>query len=462
MSFSSLVFLLIYLPISFITFYVSPSKLKRYVLLAISLIFYMLSSIKALPLLICTIIVNYLIALAMEKYSKKKIILAIGIILNALLLLFYKYTNFISSNINSIFSTNIPQLNLILPLGISFYTFQVISYLVDVYRNKIKVEKNVVDFAIYVSFFPRIVSGPIVRYEQFKENLVNLKNPNLENIVLGLKRICFGLGKVLILSTIMGQVWDSTYASNVSALAAWLGIICYSFQLYLNFSGYMDIAVGLGILFGISLPENFDYPYISETITEFWRRWHITLGTWFKDYIYIPLGGNRKGNIYVNIFIVFLLTGLWHGASWNFIIWGIYHGIWRIVEKLIMDKELYKKVPKIIKQISTYIIVILGWVLFASGGTREAIGYYKKMIGIGVNNVQFDIRYFADKYYIFFLVISIIVSLPIIKKLKEKLKNHIKEPAQEVISGIFALVILAISIVFIINNAYTPSLYAQF
>lgn len=462
MSFSSLVFLLIFLPISFITFYISPQKLKRYVLLAISLIFYTLSSIKALPILICTIIVNYLIALVIDKYNKKKIILALGIVLNVVLLLFYKYTNFISSNINSIFSTNIPKLNLILPLGISFYIFQVISYLVDVYKNKIKVEKNIINFATYICFFPRIVSGPIVKYEQFKENILDLKNPNLQNIVLGLKRICFGLGKVLILSTIMGQVWDSTYTSDVSALAAWLGIICYSFQLYLNFSGYMDIAIGLGALFGIKLPENFDYPYISKSITEFWRRWHITLGTWFKDYIYIPLGGNRKGNTYVNIFIVFLLTGLWHGASWNFILWGIYHGGWRIIEKLIMGKELYKKIPKIIKQIGTYIIVILGWVLFASGDTREAVGYYKKMIGIGVSNVQFDLRYFANKYYIFFLIISIIVSLPIIKKLKEKLKNYIKEPVQEVISGIFALVILSISIVFIINNAYTPSLYAQF
>ncbi len=458
MSFSSCTFLFIFFPITFITFYFSPAKVKKYSLMMISLIFYMLSSVKTIPILMSTIIVNYLIGLAINKFSKKKTILALGILINVALLLFYKYTNFIFTNINNIFSTNIKAIDIILPLGISFFIFQTISYIVDVYKNKIKAEKNIINFAIYVSFFPRIVSGPIVRYEQFQENISNLKKPNLEDITAGIRRICFGLGKVLILSNIMGEVWNLTYSSNVSALAAWFGIVCYSFQLYLNFSGYMDIALGLGRLFSINLPENFDFPYTSASISEFWRRWHITLSSWFRDYVYIPLGGNRRGNVYLNLFIVFLLTGLWHGASWNFILWGVYHGIWIIFERIIRDKKLYKMIPKIIKQISTYIIVLGGWVLFAAGSTRGAIQYYKSMLGIQGVNYQFDIRYFLNKYYIFFLVVSILVSLPILRKITDKQKENVKE----IVSGIFALVIFIISIMFMINNAYTPSLYAQF
>lgn len=262
----------------------------------------------------------------------------------------------------------------------------------------------------------------------------------------------------------MGEIWNLIYNTqaecDISIVTAWFGIICYSFYLYMNFSGYTDIAIGVGKLFGIKLPENFDYPYFATSIADFWRRWHITLSTWFKDYVYIPLGGNRKGNVYLHIFIVFLLTGIWHGASWNFILWGIYHGLCRIIERFIKDNKIYKKIPNFIKHITTYLVVILGWVLFASNGIRASIKYYKYMFGMNsLENIQYQFSYFFNFYNVFFLIICILVSLPIKNVLNERIRN---QKVKEIVSGLFGLLVLIVSIVFLVNGNYRPSIYAQF
>lgn len=457
MDFANCLFIFIFFPISCIIFYITPKKFKKYSLLLISLFFLAVSSWKSLVVILASTILSYVIGLILEKYNKKSILI-IGIIFNVFLLMFFKYTNFIFSNINRIFSTQIKLLEIALPLGISFFTFQIISYLVDIYKKKIKAEKNIINYLLYICFFPRILQGPIVRYGDFKKNIDEYKTPNLEETVNGLKRISFGLGKVVILSNTMGSIWNEIYSSNVSALTAWLGIVCYSLYLYLNFSGYIDISLGVGKVFGIQLPENFDYPYVSSSISEFWRRWHISLSNWFRDYIYIPLGGNRTGNVYFNLFVVFLVTGIWHGASWNFILWGVYNGFWIILERLIRNKKSYQRIPKVVLQISTYIIIILGWVLFASEGTREAIQYYMCMFGIRkAENIQFSLSYYLTPYNVFYIILSALVATAVTKKILEK-----NEKVNKIITAILALFILMISIIFIINNNYSSSIYAQF
>lgn len=457
MDFSNCIFIFIFFPISCIVFYLTPKRLKKYSLLLLSLAFLTLASWRSLVVILISTVLSYVIGLMIEKYHKRYILI-LGIILNVLLLIFFKYTNFIFANINKIFSTQIKSLKLVLPLGISFFTFQIISYLVDVYKKKIKAEKNIVNYLLYICFFPRVLQGPIIRYEEFKKNIDEYKKPNLEETVNGLERISFGLGKVVILSNTMGNIWNEIYGANVSTLTAWLGIICYSLYLYLNFSGYIDISLGIGKIFGIKLPENFNYPYVSASISEFWRRWHISLSNWFRDYIYIPLGGNRTGNVYFNLFVVFLVTGIWHGASWNFIFWGIYNGFWIILERLIRDKKAYKKIPKIALQISTYIIIILGWVLFASNGIREAIRYYMNMFGIRkAEYIQFSLSYYLTPYNLFYIGLSALIATAVPKRIIEKSKN-----LKEILTAIAALCILVVSIVFIVNNNYSPSIYAQF
>lgn len=464
MSFSSSLFLFIFLPVAFLLFCIMPKKARKVYLIGISILFYAIESLRALPILIFSIIINYSIGFGINKCKKRKIPLILGIAFNVFLLFIYKYANFAIASINSTFSANMQTLNLLVPLGISFFTFQEISYLVDIYKDKINFDKNIINFSLYICFFPRIISGPIVRYEEFQESIINFSKPTFEKLYLSIKRICLGLGKILILSNVMRTIWNniSTIASNgdVSVLTAWFGIICYSFYIYMDFSGYTDVAIGVGNLFGIKLPENFDYPYYATSISDFWRRWHITLSRWFKDYIYIPLGGSKKGNVYIHILIVFLLTGVWHGASWNFIFWGVYHGIWRMMERAIQDKKLYNEIPKVIKRIVTYIIVIIGWVLFASNGFKSALEYYKYMFGIhSIEQVQYGFSYFFNLYNVFFLVVCIFVSLPLKNKLYEKIKN---QNLKEIMSGICCLLILIISIIFLVNGSYSPPIYAQF
>ena len=466
MVFSSLIFIFLFLPLIIFIYYISRKKLRNYILLFASLFFYAWAGVDYLKLLIISIILNYILGIFIDrskgKSKVKAIFLCVGIILNLSILFYYKYYDFFIYNINDIFNTNFALKYIALPIGISFFTFQGISYIIDIYRNDGKVNKNIFSVALYISFFPQLVAGPIIKYKSI-DNEIRSRKESIEGFSYGIDRFIVGLAKKVVLADILAAIVNDIMPYHVYGIdipTAWLGAICYTFQIYFDFSGYSDMAIGLGYMFGFSFMENFNYPYISKSITEFWRRWHISLSTWFREYLYIPLGGNRKGNVYFNLFIVFLVTGVWHGAAWNFIIWGLWHGFFIIIERLIRDKELYKKIPICFKWMATIFIVIIGWVLFSASSFTEAIDYIKIMFGIvRYDNISFSISYFINKKLIFWLVISIIASTPIATIIKNKYKEY---KYFEVIKSIAVLILFLVSIIFVVNSTYSPFIYFQF
>ena len=340
MVFSSMIFLWLFLPLVLFFYFISNNKLKNIILLIFSLIFYAWGESKYILLMLLSIFINYLFGILIDKFRKHdKLFLVLAVITNLGLLGYFKYFNFFVNVVNKINGeTLVGFRDIVLPIGISFYTFQILSYVIDLYRKEIKVQKNILNLALYVSFFPQLIAGPIVKYKDV-DNEINNRKVDLKLFASGVRRFVYGLGKKVLLSNTLALVVDTIYSYNVSQLntpLVWIAIIAYTFQIYFDFSGYSDMAIGLGRMFGFHFLENFNLPYISQSITEFWRRWHISLSTWFKEYLYIPLGGNRKGKIrtYLNLFIVFFATGLWHGASFNFIAWGLYYGVFLIIEKL--------------------------------------------------------------------------------------------------------------------------------
>lgn len=386
----------------------------------------------------------------------------VGIILNLVLLFYYKYYDFAIGNINRISNNTFQYKCIILPIGISFFTFQGMSYIIDIYRKDAKVNKNILSVALYISFFPQLIAGPIVKYKDI-DNQIRKRKETMEYFSYGIERFVIGLSKKVIIADTVAEIADTIFSlSNVGIdqPTAWLGAICYTFQIYFDFSGYSDMAIGLGYMFGFKFMENFNYPYISKSITEFWRRWHISLSTWFKEYLYIPLGGNRKGNTYLNLFIVFFTTGLWHGASWNFIAWGMWNGIFIIIEKIINKKILYIKTPSFIKTTITMSIVILGWVLFRANGLMDAVNYLSIMFGINkTTTVTYQFSYFVNKKLVFWMIISIIGSTPIIGNI---LKLYENKKIFQILKTIFIGILLIISIIFIVNSIYSPFIYFQF
>ncbi|EPY2292835.1 MBOAT family O-acyltransferase [Clostridium sporogenes] len=382
--------------------------------------------------------------------------------LNLILLFYYKYYDFAIGNINRISNATFQYKGIILPIGISFFTFQGMSYIIDIYRNDAKVNKNIFSVALYISFFPQLIAGPIVKYKDI-DNQIRKRKEYMEYFGYGIERFVIGLSKKVIIADTVAGIADTIFSlSNVGIdqPTAWLGAICYTFQIYFDFSGYSDMAIGLGYMFGFKFMENFNYPYISKSITEFWRRWHISLSTWFKEYLYIPLGGNRKGNTYLNLFIVFFTTGLWHGASWNFIAWGIWNGIFIIIEKIINKKRWYIKIPSFIKTTITMFIVILGWVLFRANGLMDAINYLSIMFGINkATTVTYQFSYFVNKKLVFWMIISIIGSTPIIGNMLRLYEN---KKIFQMLKTIFIGILLIISIIFIVNSIYSPFIYFQF
>ncbi|GAE03418.1 alginate O-acetylation protein algI [Clostridium botulinum B str. Osaka05] len=438
MVFSSQIFIFIFLPLTLIIYYtlgniLSNNIFKNCISLFASLIFYSWGGIKYLPVLCSSIFINYIFGLIIDKLKDKKrfkkFFLLIGIILNLVLLFYYKYYDFAIGNINRISNVSFQFKEIALPIGISFFTFQGMSYIIDIYRKDAKVNKNIISVALYISFFPQLIAGPIVKYKDI-DNQIRKRKETMEYFSYGIERFVIGLSKKVIIADTIAGIADTIFSlSNVGIdqPTAWLGAICYTFQIYFDFSGYSDMAIGLGYLFGFKFMENFNYPYISKSITEFWRRWHISLSTWFKEYLYIPLGGNRKGNTYLNLFIVFLVTGLWHGASWNFIAWGIWNGIFIIIEKIINKKRWYIKIPSFIKTTITMFIVILGWVLFRANGLMDAINYLSIMFGINkATTVTYQFSYFVNKKLVFWMIISIIGSTPISGNMLRLYKNKKK------------------------------------
>ena len=378
------------------------------------------------------------------------------------LLFYYKYYDFTIDNINEIFNTNYSIKNIVLPIGISFFTFQGMSYIIDIYRNDGKVNKNPFSVALYISLFPQLVAGPIIKYKTIDDQIRNRKE-SLEFFSYGINRFVIGLAKKVIIADILAGMADNIfnlYYSGIDMPTAWIGAICYTFQIYYDFSGYSDMAIGLGYMFGFEFMENFNYPYISKSITEFWRRWHISLSTWFKEYLYIPLGGNRRGNIYFNLFVVFLVTGIWHGAAWTFILWGLWHGFFILIERAIRNKEWYINVPRTIKYIVTMLIVILGWVLFRADNLEQAIGFIKTMFGFSkAIDITFEYSYFINKKLVFWIVISILGAVPFANN---NLKKYKKSKNFEVLSTIIISLLFIISIIFVVNSTYSPFIYFQF
>lgn len=463
MLFSTNIFLFVFLPIVILIYYLflrKHIKLKNTFLLIVSLLFYAWSEPKFLLVMVASILLNWIFGLLIDKYrNRAKIFLILSIIANLSIIFVFKYIAFAVENINSIFNLSIGVREIVLPLGISFFTFQAMSYVIDVYRDKVKVQKNLIKLALFVSFFPQLIAGPIVRYETIADQIDNRKE-TFDKFSEGVCRFIIGLGKKVIIANSIAIVADKAFSLNeLSVSMAWMGVIAYTIQIFFDFSGYSDMAIGLGKMFGFDFLENFNYPYISKSISEFWRRWHISLGTWFKDYVYIPLGGNRvkTKRLIFNLFIVWSLTGLWHGANWTFILWGIMYFALITFEKLFKFDEKVKN--NIFKHIYTMFFVILGWILFRSDTLSEAVVYIKNMLGLN-SNVLFDnvsFVYFME--YVFYFIIGILFSLPI----KDKLENLIKnKKAYKIAEMIIIILIFAMSITYVNESVYNPFIYFNF
>lgn len=471
MIFSSMVFLWIFLPILLIIYFVSKDKYRNIILLIFSLIFYSWGEPQYISLIIFSILVNYILGLILDKVKNKrteKLVLAIAVLFNLGLLGYFKYFNFFVTNINRIFGSSMISIrNIELPIGISFYTFQIISYIIDLYRGDIKVQKNPLNLALYISFFPQLIAGPIVKYHDIDEQLQK-REVTTEKFARGINRFIYGLAKKVIIANSMAFIADSIFDANVSSInmtISWIGAICYTLQIYFDFSGYSDMAIGLGRMFGFELMENFNLPYISCSITEFWRRWHISLSTWFKEYLYIPLGGNRKGKLrtLINLGIVFLVTGFWHGASWNFIIWGAYNGFFLIIERIKLKELLDKNKFKVINHIYSLLIIICGWVLFRADGMRNALKYLKVMFIPTSTESYFDLSLIINNRNIVFFIIAVLLS-GILQCVFEKFKNKekIKKVYRVYIEPILVSTLIFICIIMLASNTYNPFIYFRF
>ena len=462
MVFTSINFLYYFLPTVLILYFIVPKKYKNLLLLISSLLFYFYGEPKYIILMIIEIVLAYFEARLIEKYKSKEIFI-FSIFIHVLLLCIFKYTNFLITNINGIFNTNISLLNIVLPIGISFYTFQIISYLVDVYKEKVKAQKNFISLATYVSLFPQLIAGPIVRYETINDELDNRKQ-TFNDFSSGISRFIIGLSKKVLIANILGELCNIFILSNEkTVLFYWIYGISYSLQIYFDFSAYSDMAIGLGRMFGFHFMENFDYPYISKSITEFWRRWHISLSSWFKDYVYIPLGGSREGTFKLirNILIVWLLTGLWHGSEWTFVIWGMFIGILLVIEKLLLNKYI-EKLPSIVRRIYTLFIIMISFIIFSASNINES---FNNIVGLfNFSNPfinKFTIHYLKD--YGLVLIIAIFLSTPILKNAIIKLKENKKiNNIINILEIIVLLILLVIVTSYLIDSSYNPFLYFRF
>ncbi|MBE6836562.1 MAG: MBOAT family protein [Ruminococcus sp.] len=467
MVFSSLIFLYFFLPVSLLIYFISPKCIKNFILLVTGLFFYAWGEPIYVYVMILSSAIDYVAGLVMHYNDNRKnvrtICLIVSVIMNVSLLGVFKYSSFFIENINAVFGTSITDPKLPLPIGISFFTFQSMSYTIDLYRRKIKVQKNPVNFMAFVSMFPQIVAGPIVTYGEVAERLDDRKT-TIDDVADGIAIFVKGLGKKVLLANNIGLLWNQVKAmdyTQISVFTAWIGIVAFAFQIYYDFSGYSDMAVGLGKMLGFEFPKNFDYPYTSRSISEFWRRWHITLGSWFREYVYIPLGGNRKGisRTIINLAITWALTGFWHGASWNFMLWGIYFGILIILERFVYGKYL-AKIPKLLGVLYTFVLVLFGWVLFETATLSDALTYFKAMFG--ATGTLYDVKatYFIVTFGVV-LVLCIIGSTQLVKKGAEYVaKFSIKLSLS--VRPLIQLAIMLLSTAYLVNETYNPFLYFRF
>ncbi len=463
MLFTSISFLYYFLPLVLIIYFIVPRKYKNLILFIFSLLFYFYGEPKYIFLMLLEIFVAYIGAILVDKYKSKDTFIFI-IFIHILLLVIFKYTDFIIEIFNNVFNFNLKLFNISLPIGISFYTFQIISYIVDVYKGKVKVQKNLLKLATYISLFPQLIAGPIVRYESIEKELDDRKE-TFEDFSYGVRRFVIGLFKKVLIANILGElITKFNLIDERSVLLYWIFSISYMLQVYFDFSAYSDMAIGLGRMFGFHFLENFNYPYISKSITEFWRRWHISLGTWFRDYVYIPLGGNRVNKIKFlrNIIIVWLLTGIWHGASLNFCIWGLFFGIMLIIEKFCFNKYL-EKIPSFIRRIYVLFIVMISFIIFGSSNMNDAFNTIKGLFGFNKEVFINNYTIYYLKNYLFVLILAILLSTPLIKKLVLKLKkNCFIKKLFDILEIVSIPIILVIVTSYLIDNSYNPFLYFRF
>ncbi len=467
MLFSSITFLFAFLPIVLLLYFASPKVLKNSVLFLVSIIFYAWGEPKYFIVMACSIIVGYTMGVLtgkfLEKDEKKKarIAMILAVVINLSVLFFFKYIGFFASNINLIPGVDLKVPKLELPLGISFYTFQILSYNVDVYRGSVKYQKNFINLGAYITLFPQLIAGPIVRYETVEKELTTRKE-SVDMFGEGAERFIMGLGKKVLIANIAGEIFDKLSvldSAENTVILAWMCSIAFTLQIYFDFSGYSDMAIGLGKMFGFKFLENFNYPYISKSITEFWRRWHISLSSWFRDYVYIPLGGNRGGKAKTvrNMFIVWLLTGFWHGAAWNFIIWGLFYFVLLMIEKKFLLEKL-KKAPAFVSHIYALFIINLGWVIFAYDDMKmlkDAICNMFFANGLSIIN---DTTIYYLLTYGIFLIMAFFAATPLPKKIMDKLFNKLKGIPYVV----YMVLIFVLSTAFLASEAFNPFLYFRF
>lgn len=474
MVFSSIVFLLFFLPAFLLTYYFADKKYKNLVILLFSILFYSWGAPKFIFVILGSTFLDFHLVQWMVRSDNKlhrRLILAFSVTINLGLLFYFKYSNFFIENVNTFLSVfgyeNIHWTKLVLPIGISFYTFETITYIVDVYRGVHKPLRNFWDYQLYIILFPKLIAGPIVRYHDLADQINDrTQNDTVDNQLTGFYRFSLGLAKKVLIANHMGHQADMIFAmeySDISSGTAWIGILAYSFQIYFDFSGYSDMAIGLAKMIGFKFPENFNNPYISQSITEFWRRWHITLGSWMRNYLYIPLGGNRvnsKGRLYFNLWFVFLASGLWHGASWSFIIWGAYHGMFLVLERIFLG-DLYKRIGKFPSTIITFLIVVIGWVFFRIEVLSEAVLYLRRMFAF-----DFSDTVILEAEFIFYFIIAVLfaffVYFSLGQRIQDKvyfnnyrLKDHLSIAA-------ITLILFILSISTITAFEFNPFIYFRF
>lgn len=477
MLFSSLEFLFLFIPLCIALYFSAPTRLRNAVLLVFSLIFYAFGEPRYLLLMIFTVLADYLLALAIQRANdrgKARRILIFSIIFNLALLGFFKYYDFVALNLSRVSVLSfIRPLKLALPVGISFYTFQSLSYVIDVYRGEANAARSPLIPATYVTLFPQLIAGPIIKYNDIEGQFFE-RTHSAERAAQGIRRFVAGLAKKVLLANTAGELWES-FATGFSAnsadtLGVWLGIIFYAAQIYFDFSGYSDMAIGLGKIFGFDFPENFNYPYISKSITDFWRRWHITLSSWFKEYVYIPLGGNRCGRVrmYLNLLIVWSLTGLWHGAGFNFLLWGIYYFILLALEKAFLLKIL-ERAPRAIRHIYSIIFILIGWLIFASDGSEtaltlsEAFSCLRIMLGIGANPFISAETLYTLKRNLLPMLILFLASTPLSKAILSRLSSSKKAlTSARIVLNIITPALLILCTAYLVNSGYNPFLYFRF
>ena len=491
MLFSSYSFTILFLPLLIVVYYLIPVSWRNYALLAASLFFYAWGGPRHLPVMITSIAINYVCGLLIDRYREndtlRRASAVIATILNLALLGYYKYSDFIIGNYNAITGSDVALRHILLPIGISFYTFQGLSYVLDIGRGKGNVLKNPLKLALYISLFPQLIAGPIVRYETIASQIDN-RSVDISQINQGIYRFVIGLAKKVLLANFIGEYASYSFSldpSDLTVVTAWTGALAYTLQIYYDFSGYSDMAIGLGAVFGFTFPENFRYPYISGSVTEFWRRWHISLSTWFRDYVYIPLGGNRKGKgrRYLNILVVWCLTGLWHGASWNFVVWGLYYALILMVEKTARSlfdnyrathseccfsgnsilRNVSHMLASIIGHTYTFITVMIGWIIFEMSTLSGAIGFVSQMFDISYKREIWGIQlYHVLCEYGIVLTAGCLFCAPIYGIISSRIKAVLPEKSIEVIKDVIMVLLFLLCFVRLVVSSYNPFIYFRF